>query len=456
MQSLGSAISSHSIFYQSFRDDTKRIVQGILRNQIPPELMQYAAAAFETKFVDNNDEVKVGTLLRSAFEGIGCQQNGVQFQEWCLEWIFDHNVDGTGFPTALITRLGDQTYQSMGAVSIANVFSKTHSIVEYFCGRFARERLPLIQHLMVGRRPEACPSKREAFRIRRALYRFQIYCNLLFRNENDFRPGRRVRQMRSSYIVRHFFGCFSPWVDEQLACIHDYLEDILSRAFDDVAAHDVDWGAKSVDWLAQGKRNEYKQAYLTYGLPFLFKLDNNHGYQQRHQLLVSKGLPRTTVALAVHLQRAVPNNYTPHINTWSLYLRDRIPWGSEQEAHLMGRWGIDHDGADGMDSAPFRLWLAAHLSFWARDIPYCPEDLYLRKCGYVIWDIPLPEGARPEVNGEIKQWLKDCNRQSLIDTIERQRGRDQMKMSWKERAAISERGGRGYWSPDGLHDISWN
>lgn len=263
MQSLGSAILSHSIFYQSFRDDTKRIVQGILRNQIPPELMQYAAAAFETKFVDNNDEVKVGTLLRSAFEGIGRQQNGVQFQEWCLEWIFDHNVDGTGFSTALITRLGDQTYQSMGAVSIANVFSKTHGIVEYFCGRFAGERLPLIQHLMVGWRPEACPSKREAFRIRRALYRFQIYCNLLFRNENDFHPERRVRQMRSSYIVRHFFGCFSPWVDEQLACIHDYLEDILSRAFDDVAAHDVDWGAKSVDWLAQGRRNEYKQAYVS-------------------------------------------------------------------------------------------------------------------------------------------------------------------------------------------------
>ncbi len=34
-------------------------------------------------------------------------------------------------------------------------------------------------------------------------------------------------------------------------------------AFDEVAAHDVQWGAESVNWLSKGKVNEHKQAYVS-------------------------------------------------------------------------------------------------------------------------------------------------------------------------------------------------
>lgn len=264
MESLRSAIFSHSLFYGAFRDDTKHVVQCILRNQIPPDVMHYAAAAFETKLVDKDNSNQVVPILRSVFEGSNREPNGVPFQEWCLEWVFDHSAGGTGLMNAFGRRQVGQSRRPTDATAIANTFSKTHDAVEYFCRRFIHERLPLM-HKLVGRRltPQAgCPSQPELLRIRRALYRFQIYCNLMFRSDVDFHPGRRVRENRNFYLGHYFFNAISPWVDEQLCCIHDYLEDVLSRTFDDVAAHDVVWGALSVDWLAQGRRNEHKQAFV--------------------------------------------------------------------------------------------------------------------------------------------------------------------------------------------------
>lgn len=41
-------------------------------------------------------------------------------------------------------------------------------------------------------------------------------------------------------------------------------------AFDDVAAHDTEWGAKSVNWVSRGKYNECKQAYVSWAGPLLF------------------------------------------------------------------------------------------------------------------------------------------------------------------------------------------
>lgn len=264
MQSLGSAILSHSLFYHSFHDDTKHIVQCILRNQIPPELMHYAATAFEAKFVRMKNPFCARTLLKSAFEGLNRPPNGVHFQEWYLKWVFDHKGSENSFFNASGRNKHIRLCHSLSAISTASVLSKTHRAVEYFCDQFLSERLPLLQRLVGRHLPgDGHPSRKELFRIRRALYRFQIYCNLVFRDDTDFHAERRVRQTRNFYLGDYFFGSFSPWVNEQLSCIHDYLEEVLSRAFDDVASHDIALGARSVDWLAQGRRNEYKQAYVS-------------------------------------------------------------------------------------------------------------------------------------------------------------------------------------------------
>lgn len=67
----------------------------------------------------------------------------------------------------------------------------------------------------------------------------------------------------------------------------------------------------------------------------------------------------------------------------------------------------------------------------------------------------MAEADVPEVDIGVRDWIRESKRLSLIDSIERQRGRDQMRQSWEERAAIYEEGGRGYWSPDVVSESSY-
>ena len=197
------------------------------------------------------------------------------------------------------------------------------------------------------------------------------------------------------------------------------------------------------------------QLQLTYGLPFLFELETSQGYQHRYRVLQSKGLPSTPVALAVHLQRAL-SNHSSHTTTIGYTRLDNVSRWTPRSGlaeSFPRKWPGARDDVDRLDSAPFRLWLEVHKWLPPREMCYWPENLYLRKCGYVIWDIDIDRAVDLGVDDETRQWIRDGTRLALIKTIERQRGRDRMKRSWKERAAIREKGGRGYWDPAGLHII---
>lgn len=200
------------------------------------------------------------------------------------------------------------------------------------------------------------------------------------------------------------------------------------------------------------------QPQLTYGLSFLFELKTSRSYEHHRRLLQSKGLPRTPVALAIHLQRAVPPQFD-HTFPWYASLVDAITWASwyqtsidpwalglTHEEELIIQWPGAHDDADTANSALFRFWLEVHEEVPATVLSFCPESEYFRKCGYVMWDMPVPLvmdlGFDPE---ELHNRIRDGKQRALIENIERQRGRDQMRRSWKERAAIREQGGRGYW-----------
>jgi hypothetical protein len=63
--------------------------------------------------------------------------------------------------------------------------------------------------------------------IERALYRFEIYCNLFGQNDFD-------ALVYEKKLFPAFFGQFSPCENEQLACIYDFFIDILSPGNDGV------------------------------------------------------------------------------------------------------------------------------------------------------------------------------------------------------------------------------
>lgn len=210
MHSLGSAIRTHRLLHAAYQDDTNTILKSILRNQIPSDLMRYAVTAYEARRIARYDKKPLHELLTQSLARR--DRRGIPFQERYLRSAIENDP---------------------GAPALAAALSSTHSVVQHFSRRFLADTLPLAPQVLgpaYSRSAEA--SADEIFRACRALYRFQIYCNLGFRDGDDH-EGNLGGDLSSSVLREcqddYHFRAFSPWVNEQLACIHDYLERGLSR-----------------------------------------------------------------------------------------------------------------------------------------------------------------------------------------------------------------------------------
>jgi hypothetical protein len=92
------------------------------------------------------------------------------------------------------------------ALSVGNL----HLSLYDFATRFANACLTK-EPLRSATLTTPIPDKRD--RINRALYRFEIFCNLFHKPDIvDLEDQRDL-----------FFSNFSPWENEQLACVHDFL-----------------------------------------------------------------------------------------------------------------------------------------------------------------------------------------------------------------------------------------
>lgn len=187
---------------------------------------------------------------------------------------------------------------------------------------------------------------------------------------------------------------------------------------------------------------------LAYGLHFLFRIDRAEGYEQRLQLLKSKGLPYTSSFLAAQFPRAPPQHVCGCCPPGLYRLGVRRRWTREEvESNLRAR---DTDGPDDLDSGPFGVWWCVHKGSFIQETVFQNENSHLRRCGYVMWDVP-----RIFEKKEVRSRVHAARRQAITDHEEPEKGRDQMERSWRERAAIFEDGGRGYWSADDLSHITW-
>lgn len=87
----------------------------------------------------------------------------------------------------------------------------------------------------------------------------------------------------------HFLHMFSPWENEQLGCIHEYLIEVITLPLNDVAEHDVDWGELGVPWVHTFGRSEiFHENYLLTSLSFIFQLCTAKTYDRRHSLLLNQ------------------------------------------------------------------------------------------------------------------------------------------------------------------------
>lgn len=201
MPSLASAIFSHSSFYAALDEDRDRIIRTIVRNQIPREIRCYALPAY---------------LAASGGLGHGREEIN-DFLSHHIVYVFESPWVNSSEDLGPLDQPGPVN------VDVASTLSRTHAMIEHFARDFIHDTLPLANdEIGLGRDDKTVVSSDETFRIHRAMYRYLLYCNL-------FRSHTALGRGLESPITLYFFQKFAPWVNEQLACVHDYFERVLSR-----------------------------------------------------------------------------------------------------------------------------------------------------------------------------------------------------------------------------------
>jgi hypothetical protein len=212
---LPSVLLASRRFYGAMNDGLPSCV---LHNQIPASLLPYAIAVHEASQTEQQPKLEARTAAALL-----------------------HLT-----PKAAASHI--QTITLTNAIKIGRLHRSVATLAEEIATTYL-SRLP-------NARPDRHLSPKEHHRICRALYRAQFYFTLL-RDPSDLPPcPEEIRELQ--------FDPCAPWINEQLACIADFLEDKLRRAgFEEVAAHDVFFGELEVDYLSKREENGWMQHYVS-------------------------------------------------------------------------------------------------------------------------------------------------------------------------------------------------
>lgn len=212
IQELPPILLSHRIFYSALLD-TPSLPVDIIRSQIPDNLLPLAFTAFKSqKSVRETSSVSVEEFLTH------CYHNSTR------------NVDGT------------QLHLTVGeAVEIVRVDDALSSLRDEFASCSLRKLHGVNQYEPIESDRGLSPG--EYYRVSRAFYRFQIYRNLFLDKEQeiDLFPSYDDEEdedlSSENEPKKLFFARHSPWVNEQLACVYDFLETRLTGGKLDIPIH---------------------------------------------------------------------------------------------------------------------------------------------------------------------------------------------------------------------------
>ncbi|KAL2260905.1 hypothetical protein VTK26DRAFT_4958 [Humicola hyalothermophila] len=100
----------------------------------------------------------------------------------------------------------------------------------------------------------------EETRIVRALYRFQLCCNLFGQGEREPNGPRARRCLYDEqYILNDFLGAFEPWEAEEIVCIYASAREIYEQVFVEVS-WDLTWSSPEFrERLGEGSWPKFEQ-----------------------------------------------------------------------------------------------------------------------------------------------------------------------------------------------------
>ncbi|KAH8650971.1 hypothetical protein BGZ60DRAFT_388725 [Tricladium varicosporioides] len=382
LNSLLSTVASCRAFYAAFHTSPSSLIQALISREIDAAVLPEAIQA-----------------LRAA-----------SFRR--------HHLQGSDLHLAMTPLFGEGrdallNYRWSLADGVAAV--RLHSITDIFASEFVLYYLFMLQGLSNCEQQDP-PSIQELARIKRALYRFETYCSLFPPPEDPGDPGFKAAQIS-------FFSSFSPWEREQLACVHESLWRQVTPAFNDLALHDISWGAYKTSYVDEFD-DLYTERILSRGLRDICNISHAETYLQRYELL---GCNMPNIANEFLHEAFVSYNsflLTPDGST-SAIKRSKQP-----------STPFYHDPNLG----PRKIWKWSHPNESRIDLAKEREYMSERACGYVFWD-----EERLDRTGLLdKDWAD-----TIIETEEKINSMapsfKEEQQSWEARSALFKKGIRGYW-----------
>jgi hypothetical protein len=111
---------------------------------------------------------------------------------------------------------------------------KTQGMIDFFTSDFASSAIPRFKEIFAGTENASRPAsytEQERDRLYRAFYSFELYSRTFARKALDYAIGgfEMVPQTQVDEVLEQILGLFfrpwSPWANEQLACVFQYLDE---------------------------------------------------------------------------------------------------------------------------------------------------------------------------------------------------------------------------------------
>lgn len=358
------------------------IAQDIIRGQITPALLPYSVALLESSRLPK-------PLTSSSINEM-------------LDTLYNE-------PVQLEARLKKMPQRDL--VRLGHL----HDVINGFTTDFTRHAWSLLSQ------SDLVLSSTEHFRVCRAFYRYELLCNL-FRSTSE--------TSEEGFERRLFLGRHAPWENEQIGCVHDFLEQRLTKATFLVLSQDIDFGEVSIDYITCGGENYWKQQWLSQGLLYLHRLISESSDDSKKVLLNS-----ALASPGAKLHDALNAEYADDVDS-DTALGD---YSSDELAVLN-----QHPDENDMDPGPYEAWYAAHVHLPAGAWVMFPDNAGRRERAYVLWD-----GSRIQQYKLLEEFENAAEPSYVPGDVET------MEKSFEERSKIWQQGGTGYWSPGDTSRIVW-
>jgi hypothetical protein len=362
----------------------------------------------------------------------------------------------------LLSRWGDESAVLAHRWSLADGIAaiRLHKIIDELANKTAAYCLSWLEKLSGHSQEE--PSDSELARIRRALYRFELFCRL-FPPVLDTEVSDSV--LEAGQLV--FLQQGHPWESEQLASVHESLwrlvapgtswiqplqisvalptkgsilnknmwlthRSLLGTAYNEIAIHDISWGAHGANYAPDSSYAE-TEWLISRGLRSIHDIARATTYDRRYELIGA-------------------GTEEPHYTYFFLYeafeVQSRVidePRPEVVDATVAGPTGLYEDPNPG----PEKFWRWAHPHLQHND-PKAklvgPRYKSMRDCGYVFWD-----AKRLDRSGILDQRWADVR--TTFETQEEvflnRPGHMGMRFSRQFRLEAYKKGIRGYYPPGG-------